>query len=122
MVFCVPPSFTVRSMRYLLSLVSPPINTAEEEAHKATGQVYSIIKMYVCIVQFTDWREAILTNRVAEIRRERGMSQEDLAEKAGISRPYLSQIETQRQQTVSNVVMFKIAEALNEKFERIFLP
>lgn len=63
-----------------------------------------------------------MTNRVAEIRRERGMSQEDLAEKAGISRPYLSQIETQRQQTVSNVVMFKIAEALNEKFERIFLP
>lgn len=63
-----------------------------------------------------------MTNRVAEIRKKRGMSQDELAEKAGISRPYLSQIETQRQKTVSNVVMFKIADALNEKYERIFLP
>lgn len=63
-----------------------------------------------------------MTNRVAEIRKERGMSQDELAKKAGISRPYLSHIETQRQQTISNVVMFKIAEALGAKYEYIFLP
>ena len=63
-----------------------------------------------------------MLNKVAEIRKERGMSQDELAEKAGISRPYLSQIETQRQKTISNVVMFKIAEALNVKYEHIFLP
>ena len=63
-----------------------------------------------------------MTNKVAEFRKERGMSQEELAEKAGISRPYLSQIETQRQQTVSNSVMFKIAAALGVSYETIFLP
>lgn len=63
-----------------------------------------------------------VTNKVAEFRKERGMSQEELAEKAGISRPYLSQIETQRQQTVSNSVMFKIASALGVSYEIIFLP
>lgn len=63
-----------------------------------------------------------MKNRVAEFRKERGLSQEELAEKAGVSRPYLSQIETQRQQTVSNTVMFRIAEALGVSYELIFLP
>lgn len=63
-----------------------------------------------------------LTNRVAEIRKERGISQEELAEKAGISRPYLSKIETGRQDIVGSKVMFAIAEALGAKYEEIFLP
>lgn len=63
-----------------------------------------------------------MVNRVAEYRKEKGMSQAELAEKAGISRPYLSQIETQTQQVVSNAVMFKLAQALGVSFEHIFLP
>ena len=63
-----------------------------------------------------------LKNRVAEFRKERGLSQEELAEKAGVSRPYISQIETQRQQVISNTVMFRIAEALGVSYELIFLP
>lgn len=65
---------------------------------------------------------AVLINRVAEIRKERGISQEYLAEKAGISRPYLSKIETNRQEIVGSNVMFSIAKALGVKYEEIFLP
>ena len=63
-----------------------------------------------------------MKNRVAEFRKERGLSQEELAEKAGVSRPYISQIEKQRQQVISNTVMFRIAEALGVSYELIFLP
>lgn len=64
---------------------------------------------------------SFMINRVAEVRKACGMSQEKLAARAGVSRPYLSQIETQKQQTVSNVVMSKIARALDSKIEAIFL-
>lgn len=63
-----------------------------------------------------------MTNKVAEIRKERGMSQQELAEKANVSRPYLSIIETNQNKTVSNSVMFRIADALGVGIETIFLP
>lgn len=63
-----------------------------------------------------------MQNKVAQLRRQRGMSQQELAEKAKVSRPYLSQIETNRQKAVTNVVMFRIAKALNVNVEDIFLP
>lgn len=63
-----------------------------------------------------------MTNRVAEIRKERGLSQQELAEKANVSRPYLSIIETNQNKTVSNSVMFRIAKALGVGIETIFLP
>lgn len=63
-----------------------------------------------------------MTNRVAEIRKERGLSQQELAEKSNVSRPYLSVIETNQNKTVSNSVMFRIAEALGVGIETIFLP
>lgn len=63
-----------------------------------------------------------MQNRVAELRRERGMSQDELAEKAGICRPYLSQIETQKQKVIGSKVMFALADALGVKYNEIFLP
>ena len=63
-----------------------------------------------------------MTNKVAEIRKERGLSQQELAEKANVSRPYLSIIETNQNKTVSNSVMFRIADALGVGIEAIFLP
>ncbi len=48
------------------------------------------------------------------------MSQNELAEKAGICRPYLSQIETHRQKVVGSEVMFNLAKALGVKYEEIF--
>lgn len=63
-----------------------------------------------------------MKNRVAELRKERGMSQNELAEKAGICRPYLSQIETHRQKVVGSEVMFNLAKALGVKYEEILYP
>lgn len=63
-----------------------------------------------------------MTNRVAERRKELGLSQAELAERAKISRPYLSIIENNPGQVVTNVVMFRVAIALNSKIEEIFLP
>ena len=63
-----------------------------------------------------------MQNKVAELRRKRGMSQQELAEKASVSRTYLSQIETNPDKAVTNVVMFRIAKALNVNAEDIFLP
>ena len=63
-----------------------------------------------------------MKNKVAEIRKERGLSQQELAEKANVSRPYLSIIETNQNKTVSNSVMFRIADALGVGIETIFLP
>lgn len=63
-----------------------------------------------------------MTNRVAELRRDLDMSQEELAEKVGISRTYLSQIETQKQKVIGSNIMFSIAKALGVAYEDIFLP
>lgn len=63
-----------------------------------------------------------MTNRVAEIRKERGLSQQELSEMANVSRPYLSVIETNQNKTVSNSVMFRLAKALGVGIETIFLP
>ena len=63
-----------------------------------------------------------MTNRVAELRRNLDMSQEELAEKVGISRTYLSQIETQKQKVIGSNIMFSIAKALGVAYEDIFLP
>lgn len=60
----------------------------------------------------------MLKNRVAEIRIEQGLTQENLAEKSKISRVALSAIENG---TVPNGdTMIKISKALNKKVEDVF--
>jgi transcriptional regulator with XRE-family HTH domain len=49
--------------------------------------------------------------RVKSLRKEKGMSQEELAEKSGLNRPYISAIE-QGKRNVSLEVMEKLAEAM----------
>ena len=61
-----------------------------------------------------------MSNRVAEVRISKKMSQEQLAEKAGINRTYLSTIETGRQKTISNVVIEKLSAALEIPICEIF--
>jgi DNA-binding XRE family transcriptional regulator len=52
------------------------------------------------------------------IRKHRGMTQDDLASAAGISRPYLTEIETGRKEG-SIRSLKSIAEALNVPLEKI---
>jgi transcriptional regulator with XRE-family HTH domain len=61
-----------------------------------------------------------MENKVAELRKTRGFTQTELAQKAGISRPYLSAIEKGKQAVISNVIMLKIAKALNKPVTEIF--
>lgn len=61
-----------------------------------------------------------MNNRVAEMRKQKRLSQSKLAKLAEISRPYLSAIERGNQQVISNVVMFKISNALQEPVSEVF--
>ncbi len=61
-----------------------------------------------------------MANRVKEVRKERGLTQAQLAESANVCRPYLSAIESGKQKTISNIVMLKIATALDKPVSYIF--
>lgn len=63
-----------------------------------------------------------MTNRVAEFRKNKSLSQQELADRAGINRTYLSIIETKPDKVISNDVMFRIARVLDVGIEQIFLP
>ena len=56
--------------------------------------------------------------RVKRLREQRGLTQEQLAEKAGISRPYLARLETARQDPTLSTLE-KLAKALRVKVGRL---
>jgi transcriptional regulator with XRE-family HTH domain len=59
-----------------------------------------------------------MAKRLRVLRRRRGLTQEALAEKAGLSRTYLARLETARQEpTLSTLV--KLAKALQVKPGRL---
>ena len=59
--------------------------------------------------------------KIKEFRKELNMSQEELANKAGISRATLSKLESGRNVEVSTNTLSKIADALGKKANEIFL-
>lgn len=61
-----------------------------------------------------------INNLVRKTRREQGMTQEELAKRVGITRPYLSDIENDKRQ-VRGELMIRIAITLGVKVEDIFL-
>ena len=60
-----------------------------------------------------------MENKVGEVRRAIGLSQEKLAEQVGITRPYLSDIERNKRNPTGPVLL-KIAQALNMQIEELF--
>ena len=60
-------------------------------------------------------------NRIAEIRNAKGLTQDELALKAEISRPYLSEVENDKSVPTIDVSM-RIAGALGVTVGEIFLP
>ena len=62
-----------------------------------------------------------MRNKIAEYRKKIGMSQQELADEAKISRTYLSILENQKQEVIGSDVMFRIADALNVPYYEIFL-
>lgn len=61
-------------------------------------------------------------NKVKFYREKRGMSQEELAKAAGVSRVSISNIENDKVPDVKVRTLRAIATALNEPIQEIFLP
>lgn len=61
-----------------------------------------------------------MRNRVKEYRERNKMTQEQLAEKARVSRNTISSLETKINANVTYEIMQKIAKALNKKVATIF--
>lgn len=58
--------------------------------------------------------------KIREIREERGMSQEALAEKAGISRTVIWNLETNPEAVTTTKTLKSIADALETTVDKIF--
>lgn len=64
--------------------------------------------------------ERNLKNRVKEEREIQGMSQEQLSNKAEVSRTIISELENGKTDVITNVTLEKIAKALGKKVTDIF--
>ena len=64
-------------------------------------------------------KELILKNRLKEIRAEKKLSQQDLAEMVGVSRNTISSLETGQYEPTAKLA-YVLAIALDLKFEDLF--
>lgn len=62
-----------------------------------------------------------METKIREYRLKQKLSQHELAEKSGISRTVISQLENGSREIITSYTMKKIAEALDTKVEEIFL-
>ena len=63
----------------------------------------------------------MIANRVKEIREKIGMSQAELAEKSGISRTMISQLETNQKVDCKVSTLIAISDTLGRPVSEIFL-
>ena len=61
-----------------------------------------------------------MKNILKEVREEKEMSQQELAEKSSVSRTTISELETGKTEVVTNTTLEKIAKELNRKVTDIF--
>lgn len=61
-----------------------------------------------------------MQNKIKEIRESQNITQEELSKKANVSRTIISFLETERRLVTTNVVMFKISNALGKKVSEVF--
>lgn len=62
----------------------------------------------------------ILNFKIRQYREDKHMSQEELAEKSGVSRGIISALETGKATVTTNLTMKKIAQALDKSVSEIF--
>lgn len=62
-----------------------------------------------------------MDNRLREIREEKRITQEELAEKSGVSRTTISGIENKTIRSTTSKTLMAIAKALDVTVEKIFL-
>jgi len=61
-----------------------------------------------------------LNFKLREMRKEENLTQEELAEKSGVSRVTISQIESGQTNCVKTDTLVKLADALNKKVGDLF--
>lgn len=64
----------------------------------------------------------MVNNNLSEVRKDKGLTQEELAEKSGISRVTIANIERGAVTNLKISTMLNLANALNSTVEEIFLP
>jgi DNA-binding helix-turn-helix protein len=79
-----------------------------------------VLTIYVYHSKLQD-KEAEMNTRIKEIRERKGIGQIELAEKSGVSRTVISQLENGKRDIVTSDTMKNIAEALGEPIGKIFL-
>lgn len=62
-----------------------------------------------------------MKNRVREFRLKAGLTQEALAEKSGVGRTVISQLENGTRAVITTDTMFKLAKSLDADAKDIFL-
>lgn len=89
---------------------------------KLTLHLGIVVLYYLCKVNFpqTTERRIVLKNRLEEIRKERGVNQEDLASVLEVSRQTISSLEKGRYNP-SIILAFKIARYFEMSIEEIFI-
>lgn len=63
----------------------------------------------------------MIKNRLREVRKKSGISQEELSKRTGLSRTTLSKIESNEEAVVTTETIVKLAEAFDVKPSDIFL-
>lgn len=61
-----------------------------------------------------------MKNRIKELRIKQKMSQNDLALKSGLTRPYISKLENNEVEVVKSNTMIAISKALKKPIQSIF--
>lgn len=64
----------------------------------------------------------MVNNNLSEVRKDKGLTQEELAEKSGISRVTIANIERGAVTNLKISTMLSLANALDSTVEKIFLP
>ena len=62
-----------------------------------------------------------MENRIRELRKQAGLSQEELAKSCGVSRQTINAIENQKYDPTL-ALAFRLAQALGSRVDELFLP
>ena len=63
----------------------------------------------------------MVENKIKSYRSQMGLSQDQLAEKSGVARTIISQLETGTRTVITSETMLKLAKALDSSVSDIFL-
>lgn len=61
-----------------------------------------------------------MNNTLKQIREEKGISQEELSKKSGVSRTTISELENGKTERITNITLEKLANALGKKVSDVF--